>query len=56
VKKLVVLLLVIPLVIVIVVENPQAAGHVVQVIITFGARLLIDVASFFVHLFSHSHK
>jgi hypothetical protein len=46
VKKIVLMLLVIPLLIVMAVKDPQGAGHLVQFVITLGARLLNAVASF----------
>jgi len=44
-KKLILILLVIPLIIVMVVQEPQAAGHLAQLIITWGAKLLQAVAA-----------
>jgi hypothetical protein len=52
-KKLVLTLLVIPLIIVMAVQDPQGAGHLVQVVITDGAKLLDVVARFLHDLFTH---
>jgi hypothetical protein len=46
VKKVVLVLLVIPLLIVMAAKDPQGTGHLVQFLITLGARLLNAVASF----------
>jgi hypothetical protein len=51
--KLVVTLLLIPLIIVMAVKYPQDAGHIVQVLITEGAKLLDLVARSLHDLFSH---
>ena len=51
--KLVVTLLLIPLIIVMAVKYPQDAGHIVQVVITEGAKLLDFVARSLHDLFSH---
>ncbi len=45
-KKLIVVFLIIPLIIVMVVNDPQGAGHLMQIIITIGAKLLGAVAAF----------
>ncbi len=52
-KKLVLTLLVIPLIIVMAVQDPQGTGHLVQVVITEGAKLLDLVARFLHDLFTH---
>lgn len=44
-NKVILTLLVIPLIIVMAAKDPQAAGHLVQVIITWGAKLLNAVAT-----------
>jgi hypothetical protein len=44
-KKLILLLLVIPLIIVLVARNPQDAGRLFEVTITAGAKLLNAVAT-----------
>jgi hypothetical protein len=44
-KKLIVVMLVIPLIIVLAVEDPQGAGHLVQFVITVGAKLLHATAT-----------
>lgn len=45
-KSLIVTLLVIPLIIVMAVRDPQGTGHLVALVITLGARLLNGVATF----------
>lgn len=44
-NKLVLTLLVIPLIIILIAKDPVGAGHLVQWIITMGARLLNAVAA-----------
>ena len=51
-KKLLLTLLVIPL---IVVQEPQAAGHLAQLLITWGAGLLDAVAKFLGGLLTPHH-
>jgi hypothetical protein len=45
VHKLVLILLVVPLVIVLAVRDPQGMGHLVAIIFTIGAKLLDGVAT-----------
>lgn len=45
-RKLILTLLVVPLVIVIATKSPQATGHLVELIITAGAKVLDGVATF----------
>jgi hypothetical protein len=44
-KKVILILLVIPLIIVLAAKDPQGMGHLVQLIITVGAKLLNAVAT-----------
>lgn len=47
VKSVILTFLIIPILIVIAVRNPEAAGHFVAVVVTAGARLLAGTAGFF---------
>lgn len=46
VTRLIITLLIIPLIIVMAVRSPQAVGHLIELIIIVGARLLNAVAAF----------